>query len=106
MDGDFQYGLVARAIFVALLWLTALLGFVAPEWLPWHLALLLFLGLGLKPLLIRTGLRRRWLQLMATRQQRVNRPHHERAARQVDRRRRDDKLRKARRSDPSLPPRW
>ena len=106
MDEDFQYGLLSRSIFVGLLWLTPLLGFTAPEWLPLHVGLLLFLGLGLKPLLIRTGVRRTWLSWRAHAQQRRQAAHHTEAARRVERQRRDDKYRKSRQRDPGLTPGW
>lgn len=106
MDEDFQYGLLPRSIFVGLLWLTPLLGFTAPNWLLWHVCLLLFLGLALKPLLIRTGLRRAWLAWRANAQQRGNAAHQEEAARRVERKRRDERYRKSRTRDPGLPPGW
>ena len=106
MDEDFQYGLVSRSIFVGLCWLSPLLGFTAPHLLPWLLGLLLFLGLVLKPLLIKTGLRRAWLAWRADAQKRRHASHHEEAARRVERKRRDDRFRKARQRDPNLPPGW
>ena len=106
MDDDFQYGLVSRSIFVGLLWLTPLLGFTAPNWVLWHVCLLFFLGLGLKPLFIHTGLRRAWLTWRAHAQQRRHAADHTEASRRVERQRRDDKYRKSRKRDPGLPPGW
>lgn len=112
MQEDFQYGPLARGIYIALLWSTTILGFVgadaawARHYLPWHLLLLVFLGLGLKPLLLRTGLYRLWQSWTAELQHRRNAAHHAEAARRVDRGRRDQKLRSARLRDPKLPPRW
>lgn len=112
MADDFQYGPAARGIYMALLWSTVLFGAVAADapwalaWLPWHVALLLFLGLGLKPLLLRTGLYRWWMSLMAAAQEKRHAAHHAEAARKVERKIRDDKLRKTRVRDPRLPKRW
>jgi hypothetical protein len=112
MDEDIRFGPIARGVYIALTWTTVALGFVAGDaawaraWLPWHIMLLVFLGLGLKPFLKRTGLRRIWLSLMADVQRKRHAPHHAEAARRVERRRRDEKLRKARLRNPELPKRW
>ena len=112
MDEDFTFGPIARGLYAALMWATVLLGSVAADaswaraWLPWHILLLAFLGLGLKPFLKHTGLRRIWLSLMADAQHKRNASHHEEAARRVERKRRDEKLRKSRVKHPDLPKRW
>ena len=112
MDDEITFGPVARGIYFALLWITPLFGAVAMAapwaraWLPWHLGLVLFLGLGLKPLLRYTGLHRRWQWLMAEAQKRHHADHHAEAARQVERKRRDEKFRKTRVRHSDLPPRW
>ncbi len=112
MQDDFQYGPLARGAYIALLWSTTVLGFVAADadwalrYLPWHLLLLVFLGIGLKPFVLRTGLYRMWQGWAAALQTRRNAGHHAEAARRVDRARRDQKLRSARLRDPTLPPRW
>jgi len=112
VDEDIRFGPVARGIYIALLWMTVLLGAVAADaawaraWLPWHILLLLFLGIGLKPFLKRTGLGRIWLSLMADTQRRRHASHHAEASRQVERKRSDEKLRKTRVRDPRLPKRW
>ena len=112
MDQDISFGPVARGIYITLLWLTMLLGAVAVDapwaraWLPWHIALVLFLGLGLKPLLKHTKLRQVWLNFMAWVQHKRHAAHHAEAARQVERKRRDEKHRKTRVRNPDLPPRW
>jgi hypothetical protein len=103
---DFEYGIVPRAIFIGLCWITVLLGFTEPNWLPWHIALLLFLGLGLKPLLLKTGLYHGWLRFLV----KVDEARHlesDAANRaRVERKRRDTRLRKARRTSSDLPPGW
>jgi len=112
VQDDFHYGPLARGAYIALLWSTAILGFVgadadwARQYLRWHLLLLVFLGLGLKPFLLRAGIYRLWQGWTAELQQRRNAGHHAAAARKVDRSRRDQKLRSTRLRDPKLPPRW
>ncbi len=53
---DFKYGPIAIGIYKAMLWLTILIAFVAFKFLIYYVPLLLFLGLGLRPFLIKTGL--------------------------------------------------
>ena len=105
MDG-FEYGLVARVIFIGLLWLTVLIGFTAPNLLPWHVGLLLFLGFGLKPLLLKTGLYHGWLRFLVHSEKVRYAKLDKQAAERVERQRRDDKLRKARKQSDELPPNW
>lgn len=112
MDEEIKFGPLATGIYIALLWFTLLLGVVsavapwARAWLPWHIALLLFLGLGLRPLLKHTRLLRLWRNLMADLQKKRHADHHAHAARRVERKRRDEKHRKTRVRNPDLPPRW
>src|SRR5262249_10249190 len=103
---DFQWGIIARAIYAALLWLTVLLAYVSPALLPWHLGLLLFLGLGLKPLLLRTGLWLGWMSFLVKVEEVRYAEFNAEAGRRVDRKRRDDKFRNARRLSRDLPPNW
>jgi hypothetical protein len=103
---DFEYGPAARGIFVALLWFTLLLAWVAPNLLPWHVGLLLFLGLGLKPLLRHTGAHRGWHHLLVRLEELRYAKSDADNIRRIERKRRDDKLRAARKLPSELPPRW
>jgi hypothetical protein len=102
----FEYGLIARTIFIVLCWLTVLIGFTAPILLPWHIGLLLFLAFGLKPLLLKTGLYHGWLRFLVRSEKVRYAKFDAEAAERVERRRRDDKLRKARKQSSDLPPNW
>ena len=55
-ESNFEYGALARGIYIVMLWAVWIFVFVAPVYLIYYVPLLLFLGLGLKPFLIRTGL--------------------------------------------------
>ena len=103
---NFEYGVVARGIFISLLWLTVLIGFTAPFMLPWHIGLLLFLGLGLKPVLLKTGLYSGWLRFLVHSEKMRYEKFDAGVAQSVERKRRDDKLRKARKRSEELPPNW
>ena len=106
MEEDFTFGPVVQGVYRAMLSTAAIVSFISPALALWWIGLLLFLGVGLKPFLKRTGLRRIWLSLMADVQRKRHAPHHAEAARRVERRRRDEKLRKARLRNPELPKRW
>jgi len=109
---EFEFGPLARGIFMALMWGTlpmAVLagkGMVAPIWFLLYAGGLVFLALGLKPLLVRTG----WLGLLRQVQVELEDRYYadfEAERRQeVDRRQRDQKLRRQRYRDPKLPPNW
>lgn len=53
---EIEFGPVARGIYSALLWLTILVAIFLLPLLPYYLAFLLFLAIGLKPFLIQTKL--------------------------------------------------
>lgn len=53
---DFQWGPLARGLYIAMLWLTLLVGWHFGHLLYYYVGLLIFLGLCLKPLLLATGL--------------------------------------------------
>ncbi len=106
MEEDFTFGPVVQGVYRAMLSTAAIVPFISPALALWWIGLLLFLGVGLKPFLKRTGLRRIWLSVMADVQRKRNAPHHAEASRRVDRRRRDERLRKTRLPNPELPKRW
>jgi len=71
-NADFEYGPVARGIFIAMIWLVVLIALTTPFLLVIYLPFLIFLGLGLKPFLISTGLARQYQAFSAKRSDRIN----------------------------------
>jgi len=69
---SFEYGTLAIAIYKAMLWLVVLIGFTAPNILIYYVPLLIFLGLGLRPFLISTGLHQRYQSFLAKRDEQVD----------------------------------
>lgn len=61
---NFTYGPIAIGIYKAMIWLVVLITFTAPWLLIFYIPLLLFLGFGLRPFLISTGLYQH-LQILA-----------------------------------------
>ncbi|MDX1735489.1 MAG: hypothetical protein R3228_14035 [Halioglobus sp.] len=104
--GNFSWGPLARGLYTALLWCTIIIGWHYPGLLVYYVALMIFLGLGLRPLLEFTGLdaylsrhldrfeERRWKSV--TRRKRL----------EVALGERDKSYRHTHRRDPRLPKNW
>lgn len=105
-EPEFQYGPFARGIYLALGALVVPVAIYFPDYFLHYLAVLLFLGVGLKALLTRTGLARAWSGFLFSTQERWDRKYLEKHRRKIDRKIRDEKLRKSRVRDPRLPKNW
>ena len=57
-DEYFEWGPLAKGAYMMLLWVTILVALLFREHLYWYVPMLIFLGVGLKTLLVRTGLAR------------------------------------------------
>ena len=106
MNDGFEYGPIARGVFIGLCWMTVLLGFVEPNWVLWHVCLLVFLGLCLKPLLVKSGLHQLWLDLRVRLDAKRHAQRDAELSDRIDRERRDARLRQSRIREKRLPPRW
>ena len=86
---SFEYGPLALGIFQAMLWLVVLITFTVPTVLIYYIPLLLFLGLGLRPFLISTGLHQRFQHFSGKHDERINKKmrqgYYQRNAKKVDR---------------------
>jgi len=71
-NSSFEYGPLAVGSYIALLWLTLVVVVINPFLLMVYVPLLLFLGLGLKPFLIKTGLAEKYQAFSAMRKERQN----------------------------------
>ncbi|WP_206485613.1 hypothetical protein [Thalassotalea sp. G2M2-11] len=69
---NFEYGPLARGIFIVMLWGVWIFVFVAPFYLVYYVPLLLFVGLGLKPFLIKTGMFSVYQNYLLKRDERIN----------------------------------
>lgn len=105
-EKQFEYGPLARGAYLALIYFALLVGWVAPGWLFHYAAFLMFLGLGLRPLLEWTGLAQRFQSTMADIEERWHRKREFRRRLEIDRRERDKKYRCSHYRDPRLPPNW
>lgn len=102
----FEYGPLSRGIYIALLWLMVLTATVFPELLVWHISLVLFLGLGLRPLLEKSGLYDLYTHVTVSIAERWNRKFVETRRREIERKRRRKMYRRFGNDDPRLPKNW
>ena len=105
-EKQFEYGPVARGVYIAGIYFALLIGWVAPGWLFHYAALLIFLGLGLRPLLEWTGLAQRFQHATAELEERWHRKREAKRRMQIARRERDKKYKYCHHRDPRLPPNW
>ncbi|MBT3531139.1 MAG: hypothetical protein HOF74_10360 [Gammaproteobacteria bacterium] len=103
---QFEYGPVPRGIYLALLWLAIVVPFISLALIPYYVFLLLFLGLGLKPLLLKAGIYAMFQHTTVSLHEKLTHKHTEKRRGEVDRKVRDQKYRGIRRKNPRLPKNW
>jgi hypothetical protein len=106
LDSQFEYGPVARGVYYALISATSLVPFVAMELIGYYLLLLVFLGFGLKPLIIKTGIHSLWQHSTESVHEKVHKKHTEQHCLEIERKSRDKKYRRGHRKDSRLPKNW
>lgn len=103
----FTYGPLAAGTYRALLFCTAPLAFANPHFVIYtYVPVLLFLGLGLKPLLILTGLHEQFSALQGKLERRIWKSHTGHKAEEVDKREKAKMQRHSHRRDSQLPKNW
>lgn len=103
----FEYGPIARGLYIALVWLVVMTAFVAPELLHWHLLLVVFFGLGLRPLLEKTGLYDLYMYVTVSIAERWDRKFVEQRRREIESKRQRKMYRRfGKDDDPRLPKNW
>lgn len=105
-NSQFEYGPISRGIYYALISATSLVPFIAMELLGYYLLLLVFLGFGLKPLLLKTGIYSLWEHSTESLHEKVHRKHTEKHRLEIERKSRDNKYRGGHRKDSRLPKNW
>lgn len=105
-EPEFYWGTFARAIFIAMLWFSVVIAWVKPQWLAFYMPALVFLALGLRPLLVKTGLYRVCMVLLEEVDDRRWKKRNEIRRREVDLKERDKRYRHRRERDPRLPRNW
>ncbi len=105
-DEILTWGPIARAIYVALLWTTALVAYFASSLLFYYLLFLVFLGLGLRPLLEKTGVADVWNARSHARREKRWQEVRQKNALEVRRARHAERHKRRRTRDPELPKHW
>lgn len=105
-ESEFEFGPVARGVYIALISTAVPLSFVVRELFLYYVFFLLFLGFGLRPFLERSGIFRYWSALRVTVEDKWDKKYLEKRSREIDRKARDEKYRKSRVRDPKLPKNW
>lgn len=106
MRQEFEFGPITRGAYIALISVAALLPLVAPQYFVHYIVFLVFLGFGLRPFLVKTGLFNLWNSIGAAVQSKWDRKYLEKRARDIDTKTELEKYRKSRAKDPRLPKKW
>ena len=99
-------GPISTGIFITLLWLTVLVGLLFPVMLIVYIPFVVFLKIGLRPLLQTTGLTRLYETIAVTVVEKHDRKYLKKKRSEIDRKLRDKKYRGVRRKNPRLPKNW
>lgn len=105
-DKKFEYGPLPVGIFMALVAVIVPIGMYYPDWIFRYLMFLLFLGLGLRPLLVMTGMLSVSQSLLQSLEEKRNKKFVEQKRREVELKMQLEKYRKSRYRDPRLPKDW
>lgn len=106
MDKEFEFGPVARGIYIALISVAALMPLIAPQYFFYYVAFVIFLGFGLRPFLVKTGLYSVWNNIGHFVQSAWDKNYLEKRAEEIEKNAEIDKYRKSRVRDPKLPKNW
>lgn len=102
----FEYSPFAVGIYKALLWSTTIVGYHSHNALIYYIPFLLFLGLGLRPVLEKTGLHTLYLNILWRLEERRDRKRIQQIKKDIAMKNRNDKYRNKRTVDPALPKNW
>ena len=105
-EHQFEYSLLVRAIYTALLWMSLFVYWIYPERFMSYLLLMLFFGLGLRPLLEKTGLVYTFQTIRHKLNNKRGKKHQEFEQRKSQKMVRDNQLRRSRIRDKRLPKNW
>lgn len=105
-EQKFAWGPVARGIYIGMLWFTVVIGWHFPNMLTYYIPLLVFLGLGLRPLLERTGLYDLYVHVIVKIDDKKWEKINEKKRIEIARKERDKKYKASRTRDPKLPENW
>ena len=105
-EKQFEYSTLAKGSYRGMMWLIILMPLLGFDVLLAYCALLLFLGVGLRPLLEKTGLYRLVTHYLLVVQEKSSARFVARRVAEIERKQRDDKHRRRRLKHPDLPKNW
>jgi len=106
MDREFEYGPIARGVYIALVSLIAVVPLYAPQYFLYYLILIVFLGFGLRPFLVKTGLFNLWNGIGLALLSKWDKKFMEKRASKIHREIELKKYKHSRARDPRLPKNW
>lgn len=104
-ESEFEYGPVAKGIFIALVWGIFLVLAFYPEWLAAHMAFLVFVAVGLRPFLVYPGIYSAYSGLSFLISEKLSRKWVEKGRKEIEAAE-EKKLKYQREKDPKLPKNW
>lgn len=105
-EKQFEYSTLVSGSYRGMLWLIPLMPLLGINFLLVYCALMLFLGLGLRLLLEKTGLYRLVSHYLLVVQEKSSAKFIEKRAAEIDRKQRDDKYRRRHVKHQGLPKNW
>ena len=106
MSKEFEYGPLAKGLYIALFCMAVPLLLLYPQYLLRYLAALVLLGLGLRPLLVRSGLYTLWNRTLGSAQRKWDEKYLAERRAEIEREQELEKIRRSRVRDPRLPKNW
>jgi len=103
---DFEFGPVARGIYLAMLWLIPVVALIFSSYFLAYMALLLFLGLFLKSIIRKSGIDSFLWHLFITVDDKIHAKLIRKRIQNIEMKQRDEKYRRWRRKNPKLPRNW
>lgn len=103
MNQHFEFGPTARGIYIALISVASLVPLVSPTYFIHYVIFLIFVGFGLGPFFVKTGLFGLWNNICTRVREKWDRKYLAKRASEIDRRVELEKYRKSRYRDPRLP---
>jgi len=103
---QFEYGPLATGTYRGMLWITPITFLLGPIVFSSYVLLMLFLGIGLRPLLEKTGLYRYSQHLQVIAGDKIDKEFLAKRQKKISRKLRDDRYRHRRRKHPDLPKDW
>lgn len=105
-EREFEFGPLVKGSYGGLMAIFPVVLVGWPDFFWWYVFLMLFLGLGLRVLIEKTGIYRIWGVTKMSLDDKFHKRLIEKRQLDIDRKSRDDKYRKSRVKDPRLPKNW